>query len=84
MTPSRRCDRFYPERARGGSRGPTGSLRGWHLRRADLGELASFRVWDDLVNDAGLPPDRYVEIITATALATLSASSKPATVGRDE
>jgi AcrR family transcriptional regulator len=43
-----------------------------------LWELTSFRVWDDLVNDAAVPPDRYVEIITATALATLSAPSRPA------
>lgn len=48
-----------------------------------LWELASFRVWDDLVNDSGLPPDRYVEIITATALATLSAPSRPVPAGRD-
>ena len=49
-----------------------------------LWELTSFRVWDDLVNDAGLPPDRYVEIITATALATLRAPSRPALVREDE
>jgi hypothetical protein len=48
-----------------------------------LWELTSFRVWDDLVNDAGLPPGRYVEIITATALATLSTPSKPAPADRD-
>jgi AcrR family transcriptional regulator len=47
-----------------------------------LWELTSFRVWDDLVNDAAIPPDRYVEIITATALATLGAPSRPATAGQ--
>jgi AcrR family transcriptional regulator len=36
-------------------------------------ELASFRVWDDLVNEAGLPPARYVEIVTTAALAALGA-----------
>ena len=36
-----------------------------------LSELTSFRVWDDLVSDARIAPDRYVEIITATALSTL-------------
>jgi AcrR family transcriptional regulator len=36
-----------------------------------LWELTSFRVWDDLVNDAQLAPGRYVEIITATALNAL-------------
>jgi len=36
-------------------------------------ELASFRVWDDLVNEAGLAPDRYVEIVTTTVLTTLAA-----------
>jgi AcrR family transcriptional regulator len=38
-----------------------------------LRELTSFRVWDDLVNDARIAPDRYVEIITAAALSTLGA-----------
>lgn len=47
-----------------------------------LWELTSFRVWDDLVNDAAIPPDRYVEIITATALATLGAPSRPAPAGQ--
>src|SRR3954468_1780059 len=28
-------------------------------------ELVSFRVWDDLVGEAGLPPDRYVEVVSA-------------------
>jgi AcrR family transcriptional regulator len=41
-----------------------------------LSELTSFRIWDDLVNDARLPPDRYVEIITATALAALAAPAE--------
>jgi len=43
-----------------------------------LWELTSFRVWDDLVNDARIAPDRYVEIITATALSTLGAPITPA------
>jgi AcrR family transcriptional regulator len=37
-----------------------------------LWELASFRVWDDLVNESRLSPDRYAEIVTATALAALA------------
>jgi len=37
-----------------------------------LWELTSFRVWDDLVNESRLTPDRYVEIITAAALAALA------------
>ncbi len=36
-----------------------------------LWELISFHVWDDLVNDAQIPPDRYIEIITAAALSAL-------------
>jgi AcrR family transcriptional regulator len=40
-------------------------------------ELLSFRVWDDLVNEAGLAPKRYVEIVTAAVLAALSAPSSP-------
>lgn len=36
-------------------------------------ELLSFRVWDDLVNEAGLAPARYVEIVTAAVLAALAA-----------
>ena len=36
-------------------------------------ELLSFRVWDDLAGEAGLPSDRYIEIVTAAALAALSA-----------
>ena len=37
-----------------------------------LWELTSFRVWDDLVNDSGLTADRYVEMVTAAALAALA------------
>ena len=36
-----------------------------------LWELTSFRVWDDLVNESRLSPERYVEMITAAALAAL-------------
>jgi hypothetical protein len=44
-----------------------------------LWELASFQVWDDLVNDAALPPDRYVEIVVAAALTALAGPvSEPA------
>jgi AcrR family transcriptional regulator len=42
-----------------------------------LMELASFHVWDDLVNDARIPPGRYIEIITATALSALAAPATP-------
>jgi hypothetical protein len=38
-----------------------------------LSELTSFHVWDNLVTDAQIPPGRYIEIITATALSALSA-----------
>jgi hypothetical protein len=38
-----------------------------------LRELTSFRVWDDLVNDAKIPSDQYVELITAVTLSTLGA-----------
>jgi hypothetical protein len=47
-------------------------------------ELTSFRVWDDLVNESGLAPGRYAEIIAAAALAALTspigeqASTEPA------
>jgi AcrR family transcriptional regulator len=37
-----------------------------------LWELTAFRVWDDLVNESELAPDRYVAIITTAALATLA------------
>jgi AcrR family transcriptional regulator len=40
-------------------------------------ELISFRVWDDLVNEAGLAPERYVELVSAAVLAALSAPSSP-------
>jgi hypothetical protein len=30
-------------------------------------------VWDDLVNEAGLTPARYAEIVTTTVLAALAA-----------
>jgi AcrR family transcriptional regulator len=36
-------------------------------------ELLSFRVWDDLVNEAGLTPERYAEIVTTAVLAALAA-----------
>ena len=38
-----------------------------------LRELTSFRLWDDLVNDAGVKPDRYVELMLHTALLALEA-----------
>ena len=49
--------------------------RGWSSGDAAtlLWELVSFRVWDDLVNDARMPPARYVDVVTATALAALAA-----------
>jgi len=43
-----------------------------------LWALTSFHVWDDLVNDAQIAPDRYIEIITATALSALGAPIPPA------
>ena len=47
----------------------------WTLTEAAalLWELTSFHVWDDLVNEAQIPPGRYVEIITAAALGALGA-----------
>jgi AcrR family transcriptional regulator len=36
-----------------------------------LWELTSFHVWDDLVNDAQIAPDGYIEIITTAALGAL-------------
>src|SRR5690348_1635250 len=42
-----------------------------------LSELTSFHVWDDLVNEAQIPPSRYIEIITAAALSALSAPLGP-------
>jgi hypothetical protein len=49
--------------------------RSWTTAEAAtvIWELLSFRVWDDLVNEAGLGPERYVEIVTAAVLATLAA-----------
>lgn len=49
--------------------------RSWTTAEAAalLWELVSFRVWDDLVNEAGLAPERYVEVVTAAVLATLAA-----------
>jgi AcrR family transcriptional regulator len=49
--------------------------RSWSTTEAAalVWELASFRVWDDLVNEAGLPPERYAEIVTTAVLATLAA-----------
>ena len=46
----------------------------WQLEEAALllWELTSFHAWDDLVNDAGLAPDRYVNLMLTTALATLA------------
>ncbi len=44
-----------------------------------LGVLTSFHVWDDLVNDAHIAPDRYIDIITAAALSTLGAPVPPPT-----
>ena len=38
-----------------------------------LWELASFRVWDDLVTEAGMSPRRYVDAMSTTALAALAA-----------
>ena len=38
-----------------------------------LAQLTSFHVWDNLVTDAQIPPGRYIDIITATALSALSA-----------
>jgi AcrR family transcriptional regulator len=40
-------------------------------------ELTSFRVWDDLVNEAELNPARYTEIVTTAVLATLAAPIRP-------
>ncbi len=39
-----------------------------------LWELISFRVWDDLVDGAGMTPARYADVVTTTALAALAAS----------
>jgi AcrR family transcriptional regulator len=45
-------------------------------------ELTSFHVWDDLVNDAQIPPDRYIEIITAAALGALGTPVPTSAGGR--
>lgn len=49
--------------------------RSWPIAEAAslLWELVSFRVWDDLVGEAGLTPERYIEIVTTAVLATLAA-----------
>ena len=46
----------------------------WKTREATtlLWELTSFRVWDDLVNESGLAPNRYVAIVTGAALSALA------------
>lgn len=48
--------------------------RSWTTAEAAtlMWELVSFRVWDDLVNEAGLTPDRYAEIVATAVLATLA------------
>lgn len=48
--------------------------RSWNTAEAAtvVWELASFRVWDDLVNEAGMESERYVEIVTTAVLATLA------------
>ena len=53
--------------------------RSWRTGEAEalLWELTSFRVWDDLVNEAELNPERYVEIITTTALAAFANPVRP-------
>jgi hypothetical protein len=49
--------------------------RSWSIAEAATlaWELVSFRVWDDLVHEAGLSPERYTEIVTTAVLATLAA-----------
>jgi AcrR family transcriptional regulator len=49
--------------------------RTWNTAEAAtlVWEFVSFRVWDDLVNEAGLRPERYAEIVTTAVLATLAA-----------
>ena len=49
--------------------------RSWTTAEAAtlLWELLSFRVWDDLVNEASMAPERYAEIVTTASLATLAA-----------
>ena len=45
-------------------------------------ELASFRVWDDLVNEAGMPPERYTEVVMTSVLAALAAPVRRARTRR--
>jgi hypothetical protein len=46
-------------------------------------ELTSFRVWDDLVGEAGLAPERYVALMHTTMLAALAAPVQaPAPAGQ--
>jgi AcrR family transcriptional regulator len=54
--------------------------RSWTTTEAAIvvWELVSFRVWDDLVNEADLAPDRYAEIVTTAVLATLAVPVKRA------
>jgi hypothetical protein len=49
------------------------SLVKQHLYACAPQPLVSFRVWDDLVNEAGMAPERYAEIVTTAVLATLAA-----------
>jgi AcrR family transcriptional regulator len=53
--------------------------RSWTTAQAAalVWELTSFRVWDDLVNEAELNPERYTEIVTTAVLATLAAPIRP-------
>jgi AcrR family transcriptional regulator len=48
--------------------------RRWNREEAAvlLWELTSFRVWDDLVNEAGLSPEAYVRLVSTSALAALA------------
>ena len=49
--------------------------RSWTAAEAStvVWELLSFRVWDDLVNEAGMTEERYAQIVTTVVLATLAA-----------
>ena len=49
--------------------------RSWATTEAAMlvWEFASFRVWDDLVNEAGLTSERYAEIVTTAVLSALAA-----------
>ena len=35
-------------------------------------EMSSFRVWDDLVNEAGLPVERYVQLVIVAVTGALT------------